>query len=108
MSQYPPIVEAYVDGRLSESEWDDLNLADITVIGKPRRQQDAPDSVILIELSIVIDTDDVARAARRAGIVRKLGIPAIPCVDGEVITPQAISLAKDDGVLALVRKQTFP
>ena len=108
VSQYPPVVEAYIDGRLSESEWDDLNLADITVIGKPRRQQDAPESVIVIELSIVVDTDDVVRALRRAEIVRKLGIPAIPCVDGEVITPQAVWMAKADGVMALVRKPTFP
>ena len=78
------------------------------MIGRPRRQPDSPESVILIELSIVVDTDDVARAARRADIVRKLGIPAIPCVDGEVITPQAVSLAEHDGVMALVRKQTYP
>jgi hypothetical protein len=108
VADYPPVVDACVDRRLSESDWDDLTLADVTVIGRPRRQADAPESVILIELSIVVDTDDVVRAARRAAIVRALGIPAIPCVDGEVITPQAVALAKDEGVMALVRKQTFP
>jgi hypothetical protein len=108
MPDYPPIDEAYTSGRLSDSEWDDLMRIDVAVIGRPRRKPDDPESVILIELSIVVDTSDVARAARRAAIIERLGIPVIPCVDGEVITPEAQALAKQERVMALVRKATYP
>lgn len=107
-ADYPPISDAYDAGTIAQADWDDLMRIDVGVIGRPRRQPDAPESVILIELSVTVDTSDVWRAARRAAIVSKLGIPVIACVDGELILPEAQALAKEDGVLCLVRKAAYP
>jgi hypothetical protein len=111
LADYPPISEAYDNGTLSDSDWNDLMRIDVAAIGRPRHGRPGVpegDTVVLVEVSIVVDTDDVDRAARRAEIVRKANVPAAACVDGDVILPEARSLAKDRGVNVLVDRVRWP
>ena len=63
-----------------------------------RRREDQADIYVLVEVSSVIDTHDVYRAAERASALAKLGRPVIPVVAGEAIDPLAKDASAAEGV----------
>ena len=91
------IVDDAVDtGQITAREGDDLIAADIVIRG--RRTADQSDAYLVVEVSWGVGKDDVERAARRAAILAKLGIPALAAVAGEFVTADAAELARTQGV----------
>ena len=100
----PGIVEARDSGVISEEEWEDVLLIDSAAFARPRETPER-EVVVMLELSLVVDVGDVNRAYRRAEIVRKAGLDAQGCVDGESILPEAKTEAARLGVVLLVSKE---
>jgi len=89
------------EGRLSEEEAKDLVWADL--VAKGRRREDGREAYIVVEVSWGIGVSDVERAARRAELLRRLGLPnVIPVVAGKGITGEASELAEGKGVVRVI------
>lgn len=78
-----------VEERLSESQIQELLLADLFVRGRARQRPDGPPIWLAIEISAVVDREDVNRAVARAALLRAAGLPALPVVAGESTTEGA-------------------
>ncbi len=102
--EYPPFVEAWRDGRISDDEWHQLNLLEAVATAKQGKGVDAPEVMIALELSKVVDSRDVNRVNARAGILRRAGFEILAAVDGAAIIPTAMAEAATLGVLTLVRR----
>jgi len=82
---------------LSEEEREDLLLADLILWG--RRKSDGAEVYLVGEVSWVVDCGDVERARRRADLLGRLGVTAIPVVTGRTLTEEADQLAREKKVL---------
>jgi hypothetical protein len=82
-------------GRLDELEIRQVVTSDLIVRGQllPPQAQGESDLWMTVEVSSVIDRNDVARAADRAELLRKAGLPAIPVAAGKRLTQGASLLA---------------
>ncbi len=94
-------IESQLESHLSDQEMEDLTPLDLLVRGQPRRQPDAPEVWLAMEISAVVDRNDVARARQRAAALRKAGYLAIPTVAGQQVTQGAEAAAQTDAVLLL-------
>jgi len=86
--------EACKKGQISKEERDEVLSADLLWSG----EREGEFVVLVVEVSFTISQDDVERAKKRAEILRKLGIFAIPVVGG-------IEFGEDikrDGVVCIV------
>jgi len=70
--------DAYKRGQISKEERDEVLSADLLWSG----ERDGKFVVLVVEVSFTISQEDVERAKKRAEILRKLGILAIPIVGG--------------------------
>jgi outer membrane murein-binding lipoprotein Lpp len=70
--------DAYKRGQISKEERDEVLSADLLWSG----ERDGKFVVLVVEVSFTISQYDVERAKKRAEILRKLGILAIPVVGG--------------------------
>lgn len=86
--------EAESRGLLSSAESEEIVLADLVIQGKQRNAE----VYLVTEVSWGVGTDDVQRAAKRASLLAKAGVAAVPAVAGEWITPEAQQLAPGLGV----------
>jgi len=86
--------EAESHGLISSTDSEEIILADLVIRGK----QKGVDVYLVTEISWGVGTDDVQRAAKRASLLAKTGIPTIPAVAGEWVTPDAQQLAQGLGV----------
>lgn len=55
---------------------------------------DGVKSYVVVEASSTGDIDDILRAQRRADVLRKAGLAAIPLVACEAISPESLAFAK--------------
>lgn len=94
----PEVERAREDGRISDRDWRDLLALDVLIQGRVGVAERARDVYLALEASSVINRTDVDRAFERAEILRGLGLPAIPAVGGNEITPDAEALARQRGV----------
>ncbi len=94
-------IETELEKRLSLDELEDLLLLDVLVRGRPRHQPDAPELWLAMEVSAVVDRNDVKRAQQRAALLRKAGFRAIPTVAGEQVTLGGENAARDERVFLL-------
>jgi chromosome segregation ATPase len=78
-------------GRLTEAEHLDLVRADLVLTGSDRRR--LMPAYLVIEVSALIDSQDVERAARRAQLMEKAGLSTLAAVAGEGITHDAEAAA---------------
>jgi len=75
--------EAESQGILTPQETDFVMAADLLWMGVIRRGKFTGETLVLIgEISWTIERDDVERAVRKAEILRKVGIWAVPFVSG--------------------------
>ncbi|MER3401080.1 MAG: hypothetical protein C4313_08135, partial [Thermoflexus sp.] len=90
--------EAEETGRLAPEEAEALGEADVIVRGQ--RREGEGEVYVVVEVSAVIATEDVARAAARAGLLRKARPQAevMAAVAGPEIHPLARAAARDQGV----------
>jgi chromosome segregation ATPase len=70
--------DAYKRGQISKEERDEVLSSDLLWSG----ERDGKFVVLVVEVSFTISQEDVERAKKRAEILRKLGILAIPVVGG--------------------------
>ena len=98
----PHEIEDDLEANLSAEEFRDLLQLDLLVSGWPRHLPAVPQVWLAVEVSGVIDRNDVRRAIRRAGYLRKAGYKALPAVAGEQATRGAEEIAEDEGVLLVL------
>jgi hypothetical protein len=60
---------------------------------------DGRPSHVVVEVSAAADVDDIQRASRRAGLLRRAGLDAVPIIACEVISPESRAYAKQAEVL---------
>jgi hypothetical protein len=83
--------DAETRGLIAADEGEDIALADLVIRGRGR--ESGTEMYLLTEVSWGVGVDDVERAARRAMLLSKAGVTAIPAVAGEWVTPEAQQLA---------------
>ncbi len=96
-------VEAYERGELSPEEWNELAVLDVCIQGRAGKGADAKDVWLAVEVSWVIDMNDVRRAYQRAKLLRRLGYNAFPAVGGDSILGDAERDVRASGVLMLLQ-----
>jgi chaperonin cofactor prefoldin len=88
-----------IEGELTPEDARELASLDLLIRGQLRARPDRPEVCLALEVSCVVDLEDVTRAHRRAAILRKLGCVAIPSTAGHAMTTGAESEAQDAGVV---------
>jgi uncharacterized coiled-coil protein SlyX len=83
-----------IEPTLAEAAVDDFLRADVVATG----MVEGKPTYLVGEVSYTVDADDVMRAARRAACLVKAGLPAIPLVACEKISPQTTAYARQEGV----------
>jgi predicted nucleic acid-binding Zn-ribbon protein len=84
-------------GRLTPAESEDVRATDVLALG--RRREDESEAYLAVEVSGLVEVDDVARALRRAELLaRATGKAAVPVVAGERISPEIDRIARESGV----------
>ena len=102
MADLDPVLDARDDERLSPEEWKQLLGLDFLFRGRLGKGADAPESLVALEVSQVVDSRDVQRAHDRAAILARFGFKTIAAVGGSRLTKDAASLAERLGVRMLV------
>ncbi|MBX2998179.1 MAG: hypothetical protein KF893_06665 [Caldilineaceae bacterium] len=97
--------DAVTDGQLSRIEFDEIIQADLIARGVDGENTPI---YLLAEISWGIGTSDVARAARRASLLAKLGAKVIPIAAGKWITAEAREGAAVEGVWLVTNGSTIP
>ncbi len=92
----------YEEGKLSDAEYRELLALDMLLRGHIGKGENARDVVVAVEVSYVIDKDDVERAHRRAELLRRLGFDAIGAVGGQGSLGDAEERARKLGLILTV------
>ncbi len=100
--QIDAIVDALEAGKIRQEEWETLPKPERLFVGRSRRDPARRGMYAALEISIVVDTKDVRRAADRAETLRKCGLDAIAVVGGREVTAVAKDLAAERAVEVLV------
>jgi hypothetical protein len=91
---------------LSEEEAEQVGLADLILHGQ--RRADDRDVYLVVEVSWGVGPHDVERAAARAALLDKAGLPAMPVVAGKSVTRDAVALARTLAVWQVTDGQVIP
>lgn len=100
-------LEDTLEAHLSQDEFRDVLLLDLLISGQPRHQPEVSEVWLAVEASVVVDAEDVARAQRRAALLRQAGYRAIPVVAGEQMTLGAEAEARLHQVVVLQDGRSF-
>ena len=83
-----------IEPHVTESEAEDFLRADAVASGSV----DGVKSYVVVEVSSTGDIDDILRAERRAGVLSKAGLTAVPLIACDAIAPESLAFAKLRGV----------
>jgi hypothetical protein len=83
--------DAIAAAELSDEDAHEIALADVVVQG--RRLTDGVPVYLVVEVSVGVGLGDVQRALRRAALLARTGVTALPVVAGEWVTPEAADAA---------------
>lgn len=83
-----------IEPRVTAEEVDDFLRADIVAKGLV----DGVETYVVVEVSSTGDTEDIVRPEKRAGILRKAGLAAIPLVACDAVSPESLAFARRSGV----------
>lgn len=88
---------------LTEDEFDDVLRLDIIARGKIFKPSALAEQDVWlgIEVSVMVDREDVKRARKRARLLRRAGFRAVPVVAGEALTEGAEQAAQDGPIVML-------
>jgi len=92
-------LEDELEAHLSPEEFEDVFQLDLLVSGQPRYHPEKPEVWLAVEVSAVVDKQDVTRARRRAALLTRAGYRAIPVVAGEQATMGAEKRAREHNVV---------
>jgi len=98
--------EAVDNGTLSDEQANEIYQADVVVRG--RRQEDRAEVYLVVEVSWGVGTSDVERATRRAALLARAGVTAMPVVAGQWVTPEAGWLARRSRTWQLTDGSAIP
>ncbi len=90
----PETLEDTLEAALPHEDVLDVLRLDLLISGRWRALPEAPDVWLAVEVASVLDEADVARAWRRASLLRRAGYQAVPLVAGEQITADAQASAR--------------
>lgn len=96
------VADARESGALAEEDVVQLRALDFLFWGRRGRGADAPGAYVALEVSHVVDREDVERARDRARILRRLGLDTIPACGGRTVTLGGRELAEAEGVHLLL------
>jgi chemotaxis protein histidine kinase CheA len=94
-------LEDTLETHLSPTEFDEVLLLDLLVRGMPRYHPELPEVWLALEISSVVDRNDVRRVLKRTQLLRQAGYQAIPVVAGEEITQGAEEETSRESVVVL-------
>ena len=89
------------EAHLNAEEMDDLLDIDVVLRGGPRETPEGEEIWLAVEVSSVVDREDVARAIRRADLLRRTGRRVLPVVAGHDATDGGNSQARLHHVVLL-------
>lgn len=90
----------YEQKPLRREEWEQISAIDLLVTGRQRPTDE--EQMLVWEISWTVDESDVLRALERAELLRQRGMNALPVVAGKGITGNALELAKNRKVIAIL------
>jgi len=94
--------EDMLEARLAHEEYLEILHLDVLAVGKLRYPPTQEETWLAVEVSSVIDREDVERACRRAELLQKAGLRAVPVVAGEGLTVGATGLLQDRPVVLML------
>jgi len=94
------VEEAYSEGQFTPREWRSLNKLDALMRGTVGIGSSKREELLALEVSWIIDTDDVELAHERANLLRRLGYAVRAGVGGHDILESARNRARQLNVLA--------
>ncbi|MBI3945596.1 MAG: hypothetical protein HY321_06745 [Armatimonadetes bacterium] len=97
----PRDVEDALEAHLSPEDLREVMRVHLLIKGRPRHLPGAPEILLVAEVSAVVDSHDVERALRRAGLLRQAGFHAVALVGGQSATEGAAELARDRKVVLM-------
>ena len=98
--------QAVADGVLDPEQSEDVRLADGVFRG--RRRSDDAECFLVLEASAGVGPDDVRRAWGRADALARTGVPSLPVVAGDWITPAGEAAAREFGVWQVTDGHVVP
>jgi len=96
-----------LEGVLTPEEWAELTRSDVILQGRTDFGGQRCEVYAVVEVSVTLDERDVARAARRAALLRKKGWKVLAVAAGEQAEPTLIQEAAGRGVAVLQDGQQF-
>jgi vacuolar-type H+-ATPase subunit I/STV1 len=96
-----------LETKLGPSELREVLHLDVLLRGQTRPPDEAQEVWLAVEVSSVVDLNDVNRAERRAELLRKAGYRAVPVAGGEDATVGAQELARDRKVVLILDEKVL-
>lgn len=98
-------IDEALEAILASGEFRDVFRLDLLATGQLRESPDRPEVWLAIEISSVVDNNDVDRAWRRASLIRRVGPFVLPVAAGERVTPEAETAARNQNVVLMTDGQ---
>ena len=95
------IIDGELEVTLTPGEFRDVILLDLLATGQLRESPGRPEVWLAIEISSVVDSNEVDRAWRRASLIRRVGPLVLPVAAGERVIPEAATAARDQNVVLM-------
>ena len=94
-------LEKQLDDILTSEEKDEVLRLDAIFRGKAMRTGESVEVYVALEASVTVNEHDVERAYERAILLRRLGLPVVAVVAGEIIEADAEVAAQTNAVAIL-------
>ena len=98
-------IDEALETTLTSGEFRDVFRLDLLATGQLREAPGGPEVWLAIEISSVVDSNDVDRAWRRASLIRRVGPLVLPVAAGERVTPEAETAARNQNVVLMTDGQ---
>ena len=98
-------IDEALEATLTSGEFRDVFRLDLLATGQLRASPDHPEVWLAIEISSVVDSNDVDRAWRRAALIRRVTPLVLPVAAGDRVTSGAETAAHDQNVVLMTDGQ---
>ena len=98
-------IDEALEATLTSGEFRDVFRLDLLATGRLRTSPDRPEVWLAIEISAVVDSNDVDRAWRRAELIRRVTPLVLPVAAGDRVTSGAETAAHDQNVVLMTDGQ---
>ncbi len=98
-------IDEVLETTLAPGEFRDVFRLDLLATGQLRASPGGPEVWLAIEISSVVDSNDVDRAWRRASLIRRVGPLVLPIAAGDRTTSGAETAARDQNVVLMIDGQ---